>query len=109
MLSDQSVSKRFVNLWGSAAGLRLPPARGLSSLTPLGFEREGPFHCFGPFVPEGHSTIAQRFSVGIHGQSKKVPKGRLRNATGMQPSLRDLEGVTPFDPTLKRVEVRSNM
>jgi hypothetical protein len=43
----------------------------------------------------------KRFSVGIDGRSGTVPKGRLRNATRIQPSLRDLEGFA-LDPTLKR-------
>jgi len=46
--------------------------------------------------------IAQRFSVGIGGRNWKVPKGRLRNATRIQPSLRDSESIYLAYPTLKR-------
>jgi hypothetical protein len=53
-------------------------------------------------IPEGCMRIAQRFSVGIEGRSWKVPKGRLRNATRIQPSLRDSESIYPVYPTLKR-------
>jgi hypothetical protein len=37
---------------------------------PLGFEREMALSiAWHSFVPEGHSTIAQRFSVGIDGEA----------------------------------------
>ena len=71
-------------------GVNAVSARGLSSPISLGFKSELALYCFA-LVPEGHSTIAQRFSVGIDGRSGTVPKGRLRNATRIQPSLRDLE------------------
>jgi hypothetical protein len=44
----------------------------------------------------------KRFSVGIDGRSWKVPKGRLKNAARVQPSLRDSASVYPIYPTLKR-------
>jgi hypothetical protein len=41
-------------------------------------------------VPEGQPKIAQRFNAGFATELNKVPKGRLKSAELVRPSLRDL-------------------
>ena len=56
-------------------------------------------------VPEGHSTIAQRFNAGCHG--KRICESRRddrkpRLKSKFQPSLRDWIPSRPHNPALKR-------
>jgi hypothetical protein len=57
-------------------------------ITPKPFGRPH-YHGHGRFVPEGHSTIAQRFNAGWESIVAQVPKGRP-NFSPILPSLRDL-------------------
>ena len=56
------------------------------------------------FVPGGHLTMAQRFSVGLAAVFGRVPKGRLNSGAGTATSAVP-SGLAPLrqtDPTLKR-------
>jgi hypothetical protein len=70
----------------SAARLQ-PMARGHSCPMPLGFERQTMLAGRGyPPVPEGQTTIAQRFNAGWAQPQESVPKGRLTAADSAVPS-----------------------
>ena len=56
------------------------------------------------FVPEGHSTIAQRFNAGVRQEWGQVPGGRQKSSSGVEVSFVPPGLVEPatHDPALKR-------
>jgi hypothetical protein len=66
-------------------------------LTPKPFGRA---LCHESLVPEGHSTIAQRFNAGWESITELVPKGRP-NFSPFLPSLRDLLGSFDVIPSVE--------